>query len=175
MTNSAIHHADHFQYCCALIRYEFNDLDNIQHHINVEDLYTENGDRAFGFEEFPHITLLYGIHPDSVSDENIVRMCKFVRIGTINLSNVSVFENAKFDVLKLDAQNDALYRINERLKSCPFTTDYPIYHPHSTIAYLKPGTGKKYVEILKGIEFNVTPTDLVYSKTDGSQIVASLD
>ncbi len=51
----------------------------------------------------------------------------------------------------------------------PHTTDYPDYHPHTTIAYVKPGEGKKYVgKIDKPIM--VKPNKIVYSKADGSKI-----
>jgi len=54
----------------------------------------------------------------------------------------------------------------------PHTTDYPDYHPHMTIAYVKKGMGKKYAEDLK--DFSITPDKFVYSKIDGTnQLVKS--
>jgi 2'-5' RNA ligase len=46
-----------------------------------------------------------------------------------------------------------------------YTTDYPDYHPHITIAYLKPGCGKKYAEELKE-EKIFEPTKYFYSFPD---------
>ena len=50
---------------------------------------------------------------------------------------------------QFDVKGDNLHDANEELKKYPFTSDYPDYHPHLTIGYLKPNKGKKYVDILK--------------------------
>ena len=42
------------------------------------------------------------------------------------------------------------------------TQTFPEYHPHMTLAYVKPGTGKKYVSNLDE-PFEVTFTKGVYS------------
>lgn len=73
-------------------------------------------------------------------------------------------------------KDDILYNINNKLTdNFPYSTDYPDYHPHSTIAYLKPGSGKKYVKEFKNIEFIATPEKIVYSKPneDGSDKIVS--
>jgi hypothetical protein len=38
-----------------------------------------------------------------------------------------------------------------------------------TVAYLKPGTGKKYVKALDGLEYDLMPQYAVYSKPNGDQ------
>jgi hypothetical protein len=38
-----------------------------------------------------------------------------------------------------------------------------------TVAYLKPGTGGRYVKMLKGQEFDLLPQYAVYSKPEGDQ------
>jgi hypothetical protein len=38
-----------------------------------------------------------------------------------------------------------------------------------TIAYLKPGTGKRYTKMLKVVEFDLTPQYAVYSKPSGDK------
>jgi hypothetical protein len=60
------------------------------------------------------------------------------------------------------------------LVKLPHTTDYPDYHPHSTIAYLKKGKGEKYTDKLKGAEYIVNPSKIVYSKPDGNKIEKSI-
>ena len=52
---------------------------------------------------------------------------------------------------------------------CPYTSNFPDYHPHMTIGYLKPGTGKKYTEKLKNQEYELTPIYAVYSKPNGEK------
>jgi 2'-5' RNA ligase len=85
----------------------------------------------------------------------------------------SLFENEQYDVLKFDVQNSALYEINAKLCELPHTTNFPDYHPHATIGYLKPGAGKKYVEKFKNKEYEVTPNRIVYSKPNGGRIEES--
>jgi hypothetical protein len=49
------------------------------------------------------------------------------------------FENELYDVLKFDVKREkSLFDCNKDLMKFPHTTDYPDYHPHLTISYLKP-------------------------------------
>ena len=50
----------------------------------------------------------------------------------------SLFENPKYDVLKFDVISPLLNKINKKLtKELPYTSDFPDYHAHCTIAYIK--------------------------------------
>jgi hypothetical protein len=71
--------------------------------------------------------------------------------------------------LKFDIKGDNLHETNADLQQYPFTSNFPDYHPHMTIAYLKPGTGKRYVKMLKGIEYDLLPQYAIYSKPDGEK------
>ena len=62
----------------------------------------------------------------------------------------------------------------EKLIKFPHTTDFPEYHAHSTIAYLKSGKGKQYIENFSNRSFEVFPTRFVYSKSDGQRIQAGV-
>ena len=86
----------------------------------------------------------------------------------IKLENISIFENKDFDVVKVDVISDGLNSLNKKMTKYPHTTDYPHYHPHMTIAYVKKGMGKKYAEDLK--DFSITPDKFVYSKIDGTKL-----
>ncbi len=68
------------------------------------------------------------------------------------------------DVLKFDIKGENLHETNTDLQQYPFTSNFPDYHPHMTIAYLKPGSGKRYAKMLKGQEFDLIPQHAVYSK-----------
>jgi 2'-5' RNA ligase len=75
-------------------------------------------------------------------------------------------------VLKYDIMGDNLNDTNEELKQFPFTSDYPDYHPHMTIAYLKPGKGKHYIDMLgkDHKEMWMAPQHAVYSRTNGEKL-----
>jgi 2'-5' RNA ligase len=62
-----------------------------------------------------------------------------------------------------------LHEINKELSELPHTTNFPDYHPHATVAYLKKGKAADYIKQLEDISFDVTPSKIVYSKPDGSK------
>jgi len=158
-----------FEFGCAMLYFDFPEMSKVQNIINPEDVYTEEGDRSFGFEDEPHTTLLFGLHQE-VSDEDVINVLDKFEFGTCKLFNASTFNNPQYDVFKFDVKGPNLHEANAELTKYPHTTNFPDYHPHATIAYLKPGTGKKYVEMLKEQEFELTPTHAVYSKPNGDQI-----
>jgi 2'-5' RNA ligase len=161
-----------YEYGCAMIYFDSPLTKKLQEEIDENDLYTEEGDRSFGFEKEPHVTLLYGLH-DDVDENDVMRICAD-EIPPLVLANASAFENEKFDVLKFDVDSEKLHEINAKLCELPHTTDFPDYHPHSTIAYLKPGTAKKYIETMKEQRSEVKPSQIVYSKADGTKIKKDL-
>lgn len=164
---------DSYSYGCAMVYFNFPEQEWLHSQIDPEDVYTDDSDRTFGLEDEPHTTLLYGLHSNEIPDSTVMDICKSKEIGTLTLSNASLFENEKYDVLKFDVKSPILYEINSELAKLPHTTDFPNYHPHATVGYLKPGKGKKYVEELKGLVFRVQPDKIVYSKPDGSRIEES--
>ena len=160
-------------YGCAMVYFDFPEMATIHSQIDPADVYTEEGDRSYGLEDEPHTTLLYGLHSKEIPDMVVMDICKSEQIDEIKLSNPSLFENENYDVLKFDASCQALNEINSKLTKLPHTNNFPDYHPHATIGYLKPGTGKKYAELLAGQEFTVKPSKIVYSKPDGDRIEES--
>ena len=167
---------DTYDFGCAMVYFKVPEIFKIQDSIDPEDLYTEEGDRTYGFENEPHTTLLYGLHSNEIpSDQDVIDVCTNVNIGPIKLHNISFFRNEKYDVLKFDAENENLEKINRKLsEKFPFTTDFPDYHPHATIAYLKPGAGDKYVEKFQEMELTADPEMIVYSKPDGEKVTHQL-
>ena len=168
---------DTYSYGCAMVYFDAPEIFKVQDAIDPDDLYEEEGDRSYGFEDEPHTTLLYGLHSDEIeNDQDVIDACTTIEIGPIKLHNVSFFRNEKYDVLKFDAKNKNLGKINQALTDkFPFTTDFPDYHPHATIAYLKPGAGDKYVEKFKDMEVEAIPSSIVYSKADGKKIKQALE
>lgn len=156
-----------YEYGCAMLYFTFEEMDEVHNLIDSNDLYEEVGE-DYGIETEPHLTLLFGLH-DGVSTEDVEGVLDKFTYYTCKAHNASLFENEKYDVLKFDIEGDNLSETNEELKKFPYTNDFPKYHPHMTIAYLKPGTGKKYVEKLKGEKYWLAPQYAMYSKPDGTK------
>lgn len=96
-----------------------------------------------GIEDHCHITVKFGLH-DSSPD----KVRKVIRdFGPISLTfgGTSLFTSDMHDVLIVEVDSDDLHRLNALIKKSVKCTDtFPVYKPHLTIAYLKPGKGKKY-------------------------------
>jgi len=158
-------------YGCSMIYFDFPEMHKIHSMIDSSDIYTEDEDQSGGLETEPHTTLLYGLHSDEVDDKDVLdASTKFDVPSEMKLHNVSCFNNDKYDVLKFDVDSDHLHKINSELTKLPHTTDYPDYHPHTTIGYLKKGTGKKYTDRLKDTSYIVNPSKIVYSKPNGNKV-----
>lgn len=137
-----------------------------QNIIKDEDIfYNERGKYPPGGRvKDPHVTVLFGLHSD-IEDEDVENIIKTFKCPSVKLENISVFENDDYDVVKFDIDNTDLKKMNQQLKSLPYTSDYDQYHPHVTIAYVKPGEGKKYVQKLSN-PIIMEPYRIVYSKAD---------
>jgi hypothetical protein len=157
-----------YDFGCAMLYFDFPEMNRIHEMIEPEDIYTQEGDRSFGLEDEPHCTLLYGLH-EGVTTEDVENVLNKHTYSTVKAHNASLFENQDFDVLKFDIKGDNLHETNKDLQQYPFTSNFPDYHPHMTIGYLKPGTGKKYTKMLKGMEYDLLPQYAVYSKPEGDQ------
>jgi len=156
-----------FEYGCTMLYFKFPEIKEIHDLIDSDDLFEEVGE-DYGLETEPHVTLLFGLH-DGVSTEDVEKVLDKYTYYTCTAHNASLFTNEKYDVLKFDIKGDNLSETNEDLKEFPFTSDFPEYHPHMTIAYLKPGTGKKYTAKLKDKDYQLLPQYGIYSKPDGSK------
>ena len=162
-----------YKYGCVMLYFKIPTLDKILSEIEDSDVYDKKG---FGVETTSHVTLLYGLHDDEIKDSEIFDIVMDKKYPDLFLVNPSLFENSdEYDVLKFDIKypdkNKVLHEINKELMvNFPYTTDFPKYHPHCTIAYLKKGEGKKYVKKFKDYEIKVHPNKIVYSKSDGDKI-----
>lgn len=163
-------------YGCAMIYYHSHVdniplLQSIHDTILPEDLHLmEEGRFVGGLEVEPHTTLLSGLH-DEVSAEVVEQLLAPFMFGTVRLSNMSLFTPEGYEVLKLEASEPSLFLANRALKHLPHTEMHPTYKPHLTIAYLKPGTGQKYVDRFKELEFSLTPSYGVYSYPDDRMVM----
>lgn len=166
-----------YEYGCAMLYFSFDKLKELQSKISEDDLYTGSDDEnsRYGLEDEPHVTLLYGLHSEVTDDDVFNTVFDFKdNINDLELINVSKFDNPKYDVLKFDVKSQILKDINKALTKLPHTTDFPDYHAHSTIAYLKKGMSNKYIELFKDNSYKVKPLKIVYSKADGTKLEKSI-
>jgi len=164
---------DTYDYGCVMLKLDFSKRvwKMVQDLIDDEDVYTKEGDVSYGREDSPHATILYGLHAD-VEDSDIEDIINGIEPFDANLLNINIFENDDFDVVKfniLGKTRKYLSELNKKFAKLPHTTSYPDYKPHVTIAYVKAGTGKKYVQSLDEV-ISTSPTKVRYSKADDSVI-----
>ncbi len=126
-----------------------------------------------GLEDQPHITLKYGLHRADPSElHSIVKNVPPVKV---RLGKLSVFPNAEHDVLKADVEGDGLHELNKIIsESFPHTDKYDTYRPHITLAYLKPGLGRRYAGRDLGITEPITLGRIILSDTGGRKWVVPL-
>jgi 2'-5' RNA ligase len=126
-----------------------------------------------GREEEPHVTVLYGLEGEDPKE--VADLLKGEKPIKAKIQGVSIFpakEAGDYDVVKLDIDSPDLRRLNTKLKqNLPYTSDYPDYKPHVTLAYVKAGTGKKYAgRVLKGVSGEtITVPSVTFSAKDGTK------
>ena len=123
--------------------------------IDPNDLYISPRENIYGYEDTPHITALYGVHAEEVSTDQVREVMQRLDLKgiTVWLGQVSFFDekNAAYEVLKFEVVSPELIQFYYHLKTnLPYTKTHPKYSPHATIAYLRKGTGAKYVHTGKG-------------------------
>jgi hypothetical protein len=156
-----------YDYGCAMLYFNFPEIEYIHNLIDPSHLYTEDLN-SYGLETEPHTTLLYGLHSDVCLDD-VKGVIEKHTFHTCRVHNPSLFQNQKYDVLKFDVNGPSLHDANNDLKKFPFTSDFPDYHPHLTIAYLKPGYGNRYVRKLTNLQYMLKPIHGIYSESNGTK------
>lgn len=139
--------------------------------IDKGDLY--DSEPGFGLEDNPHTTVLFGFHDDEIDYEDVIQETKekCSEPVKIEVKGASCFEGDKYDVLKFDVDGEELHKLNgEMRENFAYSNDYPDYHPHMTIAYLKPGMGKKYASKFKPQSLILEGSEMVYSTPDKKKI-----
>lgn len=142
-----------YDYSCLMLDCSnlYDEIVKIQDEIETKDL-LEN--RKNSLEHQTHITILYGLLTrkskqifDSIPNKSI----------RYKIKGLSLFENEDKDVLKFTIESDDLNKLNKKIRNnFENENSYPDYNAHMTIAYLKSGTGKKYLKLkssLIGMEF----------------------
>lgn len=99
-------------------------------------------------ETQPHITVRFGLHTKDPTE--VEKITKGFGLIKVNYDELHVFRNDDSDILVALVDSPHLHDLNSRLSALPNTVTHPVYTPHMTLAYLKPGTGDKYLKELKG-------------------------
>lgn len=102
-----------------------------------------------GREDHFHITAKYGLHTNNADEvkEAVYGQRPFV----VTLGKLSLFENPDANVLKIDIEpsddeQGSMWTLNKKIAdACEHTDTHSSYKPHITLAYLRPGLGKKYL------------------------------
>jgi 2'-5' RNA ligase len=136
---------------------------------NIPDneLYTK--DLKYGREDEIHTTILYGLHTNNEKD--IKKLVNKQNPISFTLGKISVFNtNPDYDVVKIDVTGNDLHKLNKLLKSnLKYTSSYPDYHPHVTLAYVKKGNGKKYIGLKKFDNQTIISKELIFSPQTGNK------
>jgi len=163
-----IHNHDTYPYGCAMLYFDFPEMENIHSMINPVDVYIDENDPASGLQNTPHVTLLYGFLKE-VTSHQIAKIVSWQTYGKAKIHNASIFDNEKYDILKFDVEANELYEVNKKLKVLPHVSKFPVYCPHMTIGEMKKGSGKKYADMLSEIEYFLKPSHCVYNAPDGEK------
>lgn len=120
-----------------------------------------------GLEHDLHITSRWGLHFQTPSVKLRQALKAFGPIRA-DLGKTSLFHSKEGDVLKVDVTSPDLHRLYKLIgKLVPVHTTFPVYVPHMTLAYLKPGRGKKYAGEKALVGQKLTFTSLVFSGKKG--------
>lgn len=130
---------------CAMVRIPEvgsirEEIIRLQTRVAVDDL--------LGFEDTPHVTVRYGVRGDANQVQSAVS-----EVGSVSfrLGRLDFFTNPEHDVLfvrVMDEQGELTglrRKIEEGVECDP--SSIPQYVPHVTIAYLKPGTAERYLNL----------------------------
>lgn len=153
----------------SLIDYTVVVHDENDNEIKREEITGNDENEDLGYEENPHITVVYGLENDTdlsniQSYINSEQTSFFIKDGVID-----IFENVEHGecdclIIKInDIPAELLDIRNWILKSFPNTQTYFDYKPHITIAYIKKGTCREFIGRTVELNLTITPEDFIYS------------
>jgi 2'-5' RNA ligase len=136
----------------VLCLYKLESLSKILSLIEEDDLHEP-------LEINPHCTILPKAL-GSISTSKIEALLKDKNLDFNDhfMTNVSYFDNEKYDVLKFDLSGKSLFELNKILRNnFEHSNDFNTFNPHLTMCYLKKGKVQKYLEVFKTLCKNPIP------------------
>ena len=108
--------------------------------LNIPDnlLHQPPDDDSMGREKEMHVTAKYGFTTDVL--HQLHEIGESTPAFPVYIGSISLFEQADYDVVKLDVESPWLRKLNARLSQLPNDDSHPDYKPHVTLAYVKKGT-----------------------------------
>ena len=101
-------------------------------------------DVDFEFDKYVHITVAFGININT--DINLIKEIIKNRPSYFQITELSLFENNNFDIIKFDVMSSDLRILNHIIKSkMEVKSTYNEYHPHLTVAYAPKGMGVELI------------------------------
>ena len=120
-----------------------------------------------GVEHEQHVTVKWGLHFQTPTKRMREALRSFGPV-TFTFGKTSLFTNPDADVLKIDIDSPDLRRLNKLISRLAPTHDtHPTYMPHATLAYLKPGRGRKYIDDKSLAGQSATVDSVVFSGKKG--------
>lgn len=121
-------------------------------YINETDVYSSILHPHVGREDKTHCTVLHSI--TDTAPEQAQKVLAGEPSFTVELGEISIFENEVFDVVKINVIGDALHRLY-RVATNSFSHNkaYFEFNPHLTIAFMKKHKGKKLLEKINKKKF----------------------
>jgi len=165
--------ADHkHEYGCVMLDLDIPNWKEIQSEIHPDDLYHHPTDDSYGLEDNPHLTILYGTRDNEIEQNDIIE--KINEFKSMNLSfdvvGLDIFSGNDYDVVKFNVEkNRTLQEMFDQLSKFPNSNKFQNYSPHITLAYVKSGMGKKYIDSNKKLNYKIK--DFIYSKSSGEKII----
>lgn len=168
-----INESHKYEYGCLMLKLDIKNWSDVLEKIETEDIYNKEG---FGEETEPHVTILFGFIDKKLDLNKLYDTIKDYKNFNVSISGIDMFDNPEYDVLKFDIESEKIIELNSLCtKEFEYHSDFPDYHPHMTVAYLKKGTGSKYSDLLKDVQLNINKETLSYSRQNKNKILFELN
>ena len=116
-------------------------------HDDLERILLSHGyrrDEDFEFDKYVHITVAFGININT--DINLIKEIVRNRPTYFQITELSLFENNNFDIIKFDVMSSDLRILNHIIKSkMEVKSTFNEYYPHLTVAYVPKGMGVELI------------------------------